>query len=255
MNQIRVSVIACYNKIDILNDYLDKSLSKQSIDVERIYINNKELNLNSASSCLNHGASISNGDYLIFAHQDISFEDPDFIRKAVQFTDVADDAILGIAGKKVEDFKIYSNMLHGEKKWKAGNYQILDLEPVQTLDEVFIMMKRSTYDKVRFDEEGLTNWHLYAVDLCLAAAQLNIKSYVMPLEAYHLSTGNIDKSFYDELNKVVKKHRSEFPTIASTCVNTSTNPLKYEFYKIRMKVTSVLMRVARNIKRFVVNLS
>ena len=75
-----MSIICVYNNEDILEEYLIKSLNYQSEEYELILVDNRLGQFTSASSALNHGAEEANGDYFVFAHQDIYLPDKDWIK-------------------------------------------------------------------------------------------------------------------------------------------------------------------------------
>jgi hypothetical protein len=227
-----ISVICCYNNKDILNNMLYNSIKSQSLDCEFVPINNINNKFKSAAVALNYGASMSSGKYLIFAHQDIVLNDNLCLESLINYFNVNSQLIIGFAGRN-EDSEVYTNMTHGVKHIYAGEKRVVGLKEVQTLDESFIAISRELFNKYKFDEKTCDNWHLYTVDLCLTLREHNIKSYVVPCNVHHKSSGMINKGYYDTLDKVVKKHKETFDTIYTTCsiIRTSyTYSLLYRIY-------------------------
>ncbi len=64
-----------------------------------------------------------------------------------------------------------TSITHGNPPVPAGSIFIDRPKICQTLDEVFVVVPRETFDKIRFDERICTGWHLYAVDFCLSAGE------------------------------------------------------------------------------------
>ena len=64
------SVICVYNDSESLNSHLLKGLKEQSINFEKILIDNTDGKFSSSAEALNYGASLALGDYLMFVHQE-----------------------------------------------------------------------------------------------------------------------------------------------------------------------------------------
>ena len=204
---------------------LQKSLDAQKVGMEKIFINNANAIFSSAAAALNYGASVSGGDIVIFAHQDIELKDKTAIIKIIDHLKHSTDCVLGLAGS-AEDGLIYTNMKHGIDRQYAGEKQIDRPVKAEVLDESLVALKRDLFMKYSFDEQTCSNWHLYAADLCLTLGSHNIHSYVLPIEAYHLSRGNKNIDYYKNLLAIARKHHAHYPVIHTTCATTNTNLLK-----------------------------
>lgn len=221
-----ISIICCYSRKEALQSMLQASIKNQSIEFETIFIDNTRNEFLSAANALNFGFKQSRGQYIIFVHQDISFEDPYFLQKIINNIDLlGGNVIIGAAGIKCAK-SIYSNITHGDKKTIVGKHRVETPEKVQTLDEVLIGVKREVFEKFYFDETTCDNWHLYGVDLCLTAAEQGVDSYVIPLSFYHKSSGKVDSDYMRSLGEVIKKHKKNFKTIHTTI--SSINTLIYQ---------------------------
>ena len=66
-----ISIICVYNNKEILENYLLKNLSTQSVEYELILIDNTNGKFKSAAEALNYGGKKANGNYLMFVHQDV----------------------------------------------------------------------------------------------------------------------------------------------------------------------------------------
>lgn len=220
-----ISIICCYTKKEVLESMLMESLKKQKTKFETIFIDNTDNTFSSAAKALNFGLNRSNGEYILFVHQDILFEDENFLEKIkLSIKEIGSDIIVGSAGITEKD-KVYSNMKHGPNMLPAGQFTIVNPVRVQTLDEVMLAAKKSIFEKINFDEVTCDNWHLYGADLCLSAACKGIDSYAIPLNIYHKSMGNVDNDYMKSLHKLVEKHKKNYPMIYTT--NTVINTAKY----------------------------
>lgn len=65
------------------------------------------------------------------------------------------------------------------------------------------------FQKLKFDENVCSDWHLYAVDYCLSVQKLGLKAYVLPMYVWHRSPGSLTEGYYTTLKKLLKKHRDQ----------------------------------------------
>lgn len=217
-----ISVICCYSSKEKIDSMLIKSLKNQDIEFESIYIDNTNSRFSSAAAALNYGFMQSKGEYIVFVHQDVIFDNEHFLQEIIDGIDELNrPAIVGLAGIK-EKNGVYSNITHGPKNKVVGKYRLSNPVKVQTLDEVLLAMKREVFDKFQFDEKTCDNWHLYGVDLCLTAAQDDIYSYVIPLSLHHQSKGNVDSNYMKSLGKVVAKHKNNYDSFVTTITSVNT---------------------------------
>lgn len=224
-----ISVICVSNNLGVANSMLIKSLKNQTIAYEMILMDNTHNQYSSAAKALNAGAIKANGDILVFAHQDIEIGDPDFFKHVIEYNKQNEHAIFGLAGATQEGL-IYTNITQGPERIKAGAAEIQEPTVVQTLDEVMLIVPRSLFDKLNFDEETCDDWHLYAVDYSLSAAAHGYQSFVIPSNVYHLSVGTLSYGFAKTLRKVVNKHKDHYVRIETTCASTKTSFLSSSRY-------------------------
>jgi len=103
-----------------------------------------------------------------------------------------------------------------------GNKKFSGLEEVQTLDELVLIVPRKVFETLHFDGKTCDGWHLYGVDYSLSVKKMNLKSYVLPLPVWHLSTGSINEDYYKTLKKVLFKHK-KCKSLYTTCGFWHTN--------------------------------
>jgi len=216
--EIMISVICVYNDKALLGEYLEKSLTSQTVKYELIAVDNSSGNYKSATQALNYGANRANGKYLMFAHQDVDLSSNTWLESAEKIlSSLPDLGIAGVAGMSERNFHDYSQRMrsiikHGNmKRW--GN-RIEKSERVQTLDECLIIIPQKVFDKLKFDERICDDWHLYATDYCLSVRKLGFAAYAIPMYIYHQSTGNATSpAYYQTLKKVLKKHQNHVKRI------------------------------------------
>lgn len=209
---------------------LEKSLDQQKTVFEKVFVDNTEGRFSSAAAALNNGFEKSTGEYVVFAHQDITFDDEKFLEKIKSAIDqLGGNVLVGPAGIK-EKNGVYSNITHGPERKLVGKYRLGQPVKVQTLDEVLIAAKREVFQRFLFDEKTCDNWHLYGVDLCLSAEGEGIHSYVIPLKLHHHSSGKVDANYMKTLGKVVEKHKEQYSEFVTTISLVKTKYFHQHLY-------------------------
>lgn len=202
-----MSIICVYNNNNILEEYLIKSLEKQTEEYELILVDNQENRFKSATSALNYGAKKAHGDYLVFAHQDIYFSDENWIKNtAVQLKNLDNIGIVGVAGK-TGDSLVRSNIKQGLNPVDVSPYKISKAEKASTLDECLFIIPKDIYNKYNLNEEICDDWHLYAVDYVYNIKNHGFEAYIIPTTLEHRSKGaSMSESYYTTLPKLQKKY-------------------------------------------------
>lgn len=233
-----ISIVCVYNKEQVFTDNLRKSVERQSAKCELIPVNNTDRVYKSAAEALNAGARRATGDYIMFAHQDVCFDSPSWLSEVEEMLgSIPGMGIAGVAGVKDEN-GVISNIDHCIPPKPAGNIRIDKPVKVQTLDECLVVMPRSVFNEMQFDEDVCDNWHLYAVDYSLSCTERGLGAYVLPEYLYHMtdatnsefersafnlfSPGSLPAGYYVTLKKVMKKHKGSYNDIYTTCGKWNT---------------------------------
>ena len=161
-----ISVICCSNNQEVYKTMLLASLQNQNASFEIVLIDNTKNKYSSAASALNDGARKASGEYLVFAHQDITFQDINFLSNITYYIDRT-SGIIGVAGIK-DDSGVITNLTQGELNKPGGEINIDKPVNVQTLDEVLIAIHRDVFEKLWFDEELCDDWHYHVKKCCPA---------------------------------------------------------------------------------------
>jgi Glycosyltransferase like family len=228
-----ISIVCVYNNEDILNRYLIKSIKSQTINYELILLDNTKKQFKSAASALNYGGRKAKGEHIMFVHQDVDLRNNQFLQDAMNYLDsLSNIGIAGVAGKN--NYKIITNIKYNCPPQNVGKFQINEPKIVQTLDECLIIIPKSVFKVLEFDEFTCNDWHLYSVDYCLSLASIALYCYVLPLKIYHRSNGiPLNQGYYDTLEKLFQKHCKRFNWINTTMGNwTCKIPVKIQ--KIKM---------------------
>jgi len=218
-----ISIVSVYNNRSLLEKYLLKSLKNQTIDFELILVDNTSGKFNSAAEALNYGGHKTKGKYLMFVHQDYDLVTNNWLDEAENVLESLDSfGIVGVAGKS--DKNVISNIKTGVPPILSSLFHIDEPKKVQTLDECLIIIPKTVFQKIKFDEITCDNWHLYATDYCLSVKKAGLDVYVIPLSGYHVSPGYSfsGEDYYSTLKKLVKKHKDYNNWIYTTTGSWST---------------------------------
>lgn len=243
-----ISVVCVYNNKEILDNYLLKSLKKQTVNYELILIDNMQGKFKSAAEALNYGGEQAKGKYLMFVHQDVDLSSNIWLNETEKILDKLPNlGIAGVAGRSTGEAGVITNIKHGSSPKFAGKIQFKKPTKVQTVDECLTIIPKSVFIKLQFDENTCNDWHLYAVDYCLSVKRLGFDSYVMPIFVYHKSSGySMSEKYFVTLKKVLKKHKSYYNKIYTTMGDWSTRyPLNIKriYLWVRRKVGIILRSI------------
>lgn len=202
-----MSIICVYNNKEILNKYLSSSLNTQSIEYELILVDNRNNEFSSAASALNHGAKKATGDYFVFAHQDIFFSDPDWIKNTtLQIDKLKNVGIIGVAGKTTDSI-VRSNIKQGVPAVDVSPFKLEKEEKASTIDECLFIIPKNVFENYKFNEKVCPDWHLYAVEYVYNIKKAGFEAYIVPTVVEHRSKGaSMSESYYTTLPNLQKKY-------------------------------------------------
>lgn len=202
-----MSIICVYNKREILEKYLLKSLEEQDADYELILVDNRNNEFDNAASALNYGSKQANGDYLVFAHQDINFNNKEWIKDTENIIKkLPNPGIIGVAGK-THDSLVRSNIKQGIKPVDVSPYKLDKPEKASTLDECLLIIPGNIFKKYNFNEKQCPDWHLYGVDYVYNIKEKGYEAYLIPSMLEHRSKGaSMSESYYETLPNLQKRY-------------------------------------------------
>ena len=213
-----ISIVVVYNNERTLNEILLKSLKNLTVKFELIAVDNTKGQFKSAAEALNYGGNKANGKYIMFVHQDVELDSDSWLENVEKLLDgIHDLGIAGVAGvsekgrNSTERRRGYISdcgEIWGEPLEKA--------EVVQTLDECLLIVPKSVFTRIQFDEKTFDNWHCYGADYCLCVRQTGLKAYVIPAFVYHRSLISNIKGLVDYQKRLYNKHRKSYRHIYTT---------------------------------------
>jgi hypothetical protein len=232
---------------EMLESFVQAGFDEESC--EYLYLDNSIANEWDAFRAYNHFLNIAKGKYVIICHQDIllQYDKREMLESCIQSLDERDPmwAIAGNAGGVC--LGVRAICITDPK----GHYESKDLpQPVQSLDENFILMKASANLAVSGD---LSGFHLYGTDLCQVARFLGYRAYVIPFNLYHKSQGHCDESFFQLREKMKHKYqwrmKDRFIQTTVTRFCLSSHPIKQKvfsfslFMSIRKRIHQLTFKI------------
>ena len=254
---MRISVVCVYNNKRMLNNYTLKSLKNQTSKFELIVLDNTKGRYKSAAEALNYGGQKAKGKYIMFAHQDINLCSNTWLNRAEKILDnIPNLGIAGVAGMsangKINKERGRNIIKHGDpaRMWSWGN-PIQRPEIVQTVDECLVIIPKSVFNMLQFDEKVCDDWHLYGVDYSLSIKRLGYDAYVIPMFVYHRSSGySFSDRYYVVLKKILKKHKKHYKRIYTTMGDWKTlYPLSIQkFWRLEKGKVRILLENLKGVK-------
>lgn len=244
---ITVSVVVVYTNPTKLEE-AKKYLESQSIfhSAEMIFLDNRENRFSSAAKALNYGASISKGEVIVFMHQDVYLWDSALLSKYYDFLKEKPNAILGVAGVAKKDHIVYYDFCETKEKLYRGRSSNGEIMQAITLDECLFAMRKSLWDKLKFDEQTCDNWHFYGADICYNNLLNGGENIILSTDMCHESTGDAyNKYFRNSLKAMIKKYKKRLDRIETTCVNIKCSMPMFYIYALVSKTKKFIKKIIR----------
>jgi hypothetical protein len=174
----------------------------------------------SAALAYNAGLERSTNELVIFVHQDVFLPqgwlgDLSSALETLVHTD-PEWGVLGCCGLRRDGIRFGHLYTPG-----AGiiGYP-MQPQPVQTLDEVLLIVRKSS--GLMFDDR-LPGFHFYGTDICLTAATRGMRCYAVSAFCIHNSCQYFEfpKEFYSCYRRIKNKWRDELP-IQTSCIRVSS---------------------------------
>ena len=204
-SKFRYSICTLVSRTEDYREMIDSFIRAgfETSFCEYLFIDNSSETKAEAFRGYNAFLNCAQGEFVIMCHQDIllKFDRIEQLETCVQELDrlAPSWGVLGNAGG-VKIGEIAICITDSEGKHDSGGFPA----QVQTLDENFILVKRSANLCVSHDLKG---FHLYGTDLCLIATILGFTSWVVNFNLFHKSKGNPDENFRRLCHDFTKKYK------------------------------------------------
>lgn len=239
-----------YNNEEILENCLLNSLEHQNIEYELILIDNRQGKFKSAADALNFGGNQSNGDLLLFVHQDVKFFEKNLEEIINYYKKSENLGVAGVAGTELDSPRIRSNGIHHIPPESMASIQIEDIELAQTVDELLLIIPKKVFNEIQFDGKTCDQWHLYGADYCLQSLKHGYNVYIFPIKLYHVSNASsMSLDYYKTLRKILNKYKNDFEQVHTVCLGThNTNKtLKVDllYYSDKYNIIPILEKLLK----------
>jgi GT2 family glycosyltransferase len=184
----------------------------------------------------NRGISRSQGDYLILSHDDIAIWTPDFGQRLLRHLDHCD--LVGVAGTDLlvnaeggparywtwgtaGPGHLFGRITTADKnthKYYTSLFGVSAalVEGIQAVDGVFMALRRSVVETLRFDEETFDGFHLYDVDFSYRVFQSGFRVGVFnDITLVHDSIGTYDETWLKYHQRFLAKFTGTLPRKAA----------------------------------------
>lgn len=212
-----ISILCVFNDRTTVEEMLLPGLKAQTVAWQELFLDNSEGRYASAAEALNELGSRATGDFLMIVHQDVRIDDTRFLEKAeASLRSLEPFGVAGAAGCGPDSDRTKTAILCGTPPRRPGDAIDAPVE-VQTVDECLFFIPTEVFRKQEFDAATCDNWHLYAVDYCLALQEnLGLRCLVVPFEVYHRSAGVVNAAYFRSLRKVLIKHKKKQKKVFTT---------------------------------------
>lgn len=160
------------------------------------------------------------GRFVVFCHDDIELLEAGRINLLAALKDLdrtAPDWLLaGVAGGRYRPDKHHRRFLRMRISDPWGTDRVMGSVPgrVETLDECFILMRRSRPVLPSYD---LSGFHFYGPDLCLQAELQGGSAWAIDFHLRHHGQGTKDDSFAECRDRFIAKYARIFPGRSLHC--------------------------------------
>lgn len=217
MEHERFTIVVAVNDVNVLQKNLLLSPGVNDNSSHQVII---KRNYRAASLAYNEGIEEAKNEIILFVHQDVYLPVTwfaDFKRALFYFEkEKINWGVLGCFGTRRERRRekrfglVYSN------GWGLIGQEINKPEPVQTLDEIVLVIRKSS--GLRFDPT-LPHFHLYGTDICMSASEKGMTSYAIPAFCVHNTNQLLElpKEFF-ECYRHIKSRWSKYLPIYTPCI-------------------------------------
>jgi glycosyltransferase involved in cell wall biosynthesis len=199
----RVSVVACSiepRKVEVMRESLVRAFGPATWDLHVIH------DARSLCEGWNRGLAAARGDVVVFCHDDIALQCDRLAERLAGALE--DDDVVGVAGstRLAGANWVWAGAPHAHG-WVAhvhdgavvaGAYSLQGprIGGIESLDGVFLALRRETAERIGFDAETWDGFHLYDTDFCWRARRAGLALAVRcDLGIAHWSKGGFDANW------------------------------------------------------------
>lgn len=225
-----ISCIICSRQADISAELKENIESTIGCEYELVVIDNSK-NDYSIFSAYNEGVRRAKGDILCFMHEDILYHTQGWGMNVYNhFTNCCIGLIGIVGGHCMPDFPaswftmhtisgqnlqgVYRNSSYTTDYYLFDKRKIGNSAEVVAVDGMWFCVPKCIFEKIRFDSVTFNHFHCYDLDISMQVIKNNLQVHVVfDILIEHKSPGNIDVTYFLELDKFYEKWCNYFPLI------------------------------------------
>jgi GT2 family glycosyltransferase len=248
-----ISVIVCSRQPPPW-DLHERNIRKTSSEpLEYIRIDNSDRSYGICAA-YNLGVQKARGDILVFMHEDAFFMEGGWDSVlAKKFAD-ATLGLVGVAGTQYlfpdppgwvvagRPFirgKVVHETQAGDKfHLTVFSWDEKDSEVV-AVDGLFFAIRRSLFERIRFDETTFDGFHFYDLDICMQIRATHRLIVTPDLLVKHQSGGAFDKVWHEYAKRFTAKYKYKLPASCVSDVPDLSNRIPFENFDLKGKASQV----------------
>lgn len=209
-----LSIACVFNDLDVRRHCLDRSLEAYggAVPVQYLPVDNTTQRFGSAGAALNHAARSAEHDVVVLVHQDVYLHDVDRLAAAAEAFEDPRWGVLGASG--VTSAHTWAGRMR-DRVVLIGD-PAPDPVPVDTLDEVLFMARRSDLLREPLTEHPDLAWHAYAVEYALRVRSAGRLAGAVDTAITHNSL-TVNLARLDEAHRAVGDLFPDLLPIRTTC--------------------------------------
>lgn len=228
-----LSLIIC-SRTPKISDDLEKNIAETiGCEYELVVIDNSK-NRYSIFSAYNEGVRRAKGNNLCFMHDDILYKTPNWGMQVEKKLEGESIGIVGVIGSYVmtKDYGYWDMMA----PWVTGcvvvneegqifNFDVYNdftggSSEVAMLDGMWLCCRRKIFEKISFDEQTYSGFHMYDMDICMQSLMFGyINVVIRNIDIRHYGNVCYSMSFCSGLESFHKKWNEKLPICRGLSVN------------------------------------
>lgn len=230
-----ISIIICTAQLKKI-DEIQRNISETiGVKHELIIIDNSQSQYN-IFQAYNIGVKRSNFEILCFMHDDIIYHGINWGEAVLSHFHEKNTGMIGIGGTRflnsiptiwwaggerfsnTHDSTICINCIQTNRENpNTSNYTFINPEKavrtkVVALDGLWFCIRKSLFEKIRFDEINYTGFHFYDLDICMQINQLKLSIYcIYDIQIEHISSSKHDLFWIQNCEIFYRKWKSHLP--------------------------------------------
>lgn len=250
-----ISIIVCSRLDPVVDIHMRNVAATVALSHEYIRIDNRN-NRYGICAAYNEGVSQSKGDILVFVHEDVFFMEPGWGNVLESKFNDPSVGLIGVAGTQY----LFGNppgwvvagrpFIRGRVVHELDNENTYNLtvfswdkqdSDVVAVDGLFFAIRKSLFNRIRFDDSTFDGFHFYDLDICMQIRKTHRLVVTWDILVKHMSGGAFNEVWKQYAMRFLQKYRSEFPASCTDAVPDLSKRIDFENFDLRGKAPSVII--------------